>query len=79
MKSKYQKEYEAYQKSVKSYFDLFDEIKNMVKTYHKIDEQGFTHWLKSPQETLAGYTPLTILKKNDIFFIYERYKKLLKI
>lgn len=78
MRSKYQKEYDQYQAAVKSYFDLFDKIKHMVKTYHKIDEAGFTLWMKQPQETLAGYVPLTILKRNDILFIFERYEKLLK-
>jgi hypothetical protein len=78
MKSRYQKEYDAYQAAVKSYFDLFDKIKTMVKNHHNLDEAGFTRWMTSPQETLAGYTPMTILKRNDIFFIYERYSSLLK-
>lgn len=78
MRSRYQKEYDQYQAAVKSYFDLFDKIKHMVKTYHKLDESGFNAWMKQPQDTLAGYVPLTILKRNDIFFIFERYEKLLK-
>lgn len=77
-KSKYQKEYDKYQASVKSYFDLFDKIKNMVKIYHNYDEQQFYQWMKEPQEILAGYTPISILKRNDILFIFERYQKLLK-
>lgn len=78
MRSKYQKEYDAYQAAVKSYFDVFDKIKHMVKDHHNLDEAGFSRWMTTPQDTLAGYTPMTILKRNDIFFIYERYSALLK-
>lgn len=77
-KSKYQKEYDDYQKSVKSYFDLFDKIKAMAKEYHGFDEANYMNWLRQPQEVLAGYSPLSILKRNEIMFIYERYYKLTK-
>jgi formiminotetrahydrofolate cyclodeaminase len=76
--SKYKKEYEQYQKSVKSYFDMFDKIKFMVKQYHNIDELGFKDWIKSPQVSLSNKIPLDLFKDNKIEFIFERYRSLLK-